>query len=315
MREFGFEMRLCAALEADGKLVARQLGASPYGTRVMDIVSVLPGSGFDDRRRLTDATIPAPLLEADLGAGQARRPRDAFDGPPERRQKLVKRGVNCGFLERERSDGQSRVRQVARYPDDWFDGLLAVENKPDLGSPGDMELQLRKDVSLALFDRVVLATISHVTGAHLNRLPDSVGVWRVNPATGDREVVREAEPLSTDDPGIDILEERPGETEIRPVDARMKARYRRRMAERAYGKGWRVPFPDCPHVENRSIAGVDGIPYCHKQGRIVRPTDACTNVDGSGPDVDVAARRDEHSPWVRDPEGVRRRQSGLDRFA
>lgn len=314
MREFGFEMRLCAAMETDGKLVARQLGASPHGTRVVDIVSVTPGPGFDARRRLTDATIPAPLLDTDLGPGEARRPHDVVDAPPTRRRDLVERGLAAGFLERERRDGQSRVRQVARYPDDWFESLLAVENKPDLTSPGGLELQLRRDVSLALFDRVVLATASHVTGAHLNRLPTPVGVWRVDPKTGEREVVREPDQLPVDDPGMDVLEEHPGRTEVRPVGSAVKTRYRRRIAERAYGKGWRVEFPDCPHVENLSVAGVDGIPYCREQERVVRPADACSNVDGSGPDVDIAACRADHSPWIRDPDGARRRQSGLDRF-
>lgn len=317
MREFGFEMRLCASLESDGELVARQLGASPHGTRVVDIVVVDPGESFDARRRLTDATIPAGLLEADTATGRASRPRDVIDASPEHRRELIARGVDCGFLTRERHNGQTRVRQAARYPDDWFAGLLAVENKPDLSTPGDLTLQLRKDVSLALFDRVVVATMSHVTGVHLHRFPSEIGVWRVDPATGDREVIREASPLPADEPGIDILADRPGRTDVRPVDAPTKARYRRRIAERAYGKGWRVPFPDCEHVTDLAVAGVDGIPFCRAKDRIVGPTDPCDGTSGtqaSAEAVDVVARRAEHSPWRRDPAGPRRQQTGLDRF-
>ena len=35
---------------------------------------------------------------------------------------------------------------------------------------------------------------------------------------------------------------------------------------------------------------------------------------GESPAVDVAALRDDRTPWVADPAGVARRQSGLDRF-
>jgi hypothetical protein len=102
---------------------------------------------------------------------------------------------------------------------------------------------------------------------------------------------------------------------VRPVTAAEKRRYRRRIAERAYGKGWREPFPDCPHVEDRPVAGVPGLAYCTRQDRYVRPADACEDCKpGDDPDVDVDALRDAHSPWVRDPAGTGRRQAGLDRF-
>ena len=95
-----------------------------------------------------------------------------------------------------------------------------------------------------------------------------------------------------------------------------KERYRRRVAERAYGKGWRVPFPDCPHVEERSVAGVGGLAYCTRTGRYVRPADACdVEPEDAGPAVDIDARRAEHSPWVRDPAGAKRRQAGLDFYS
>jgi hypothetical protein len=316
VREFDFELAVCAGLESDGCLVARQLAGGAHGSRVMDTVVVEPGPEFDERTRLTDRTIPPRLLEADIGAGTPRRPGEVV-GDSAYARAAVEAGVDCGYLSRERRDGQTYVRATARYPDRWFGGLVGVENKPDLGRPGDLELQLRKDVSLALFDRVWLATASHVTGAHLNRIPDAVGVWRVDPATGDRETVREPAPLSSGEPGIELLDRTPARADVRPVDATEKARYRRRIAERAYGKGWRVPFPNCPHVEERSVGGVGGLPYCTRQERYVRPADACDAVPESedGPDVDVDARRATHSPWVRDPPGTKRRQAGLDRYS
>ncbi|MFC7176873.1 DUF5787 family protein [Halosegnis marinus] len=313
MREFGFELAVCAGLESEGELVSRQLAGGVHGSRVMDTVVVEPGPGFDARTRITERSIPHRLLESDLGAGTARRPSEAV-GSSGYASAAVEAGVDCGYLERERRGGQAYVRATARYPDDWFASLTGVENKPDLGRPGDLELQLRKDVSLALFDRVWLATASHVTGAHLNRIPPEVGVWRVDPDTGERETVREATPLDADGPGIEVVDEHPGRTEIRPVDADTKARYRRRVAERAYGKGWRVPFPDCPHVEERSVAGVGGLAYCTRQERYVRPADAC-GAEGTGPEVDIDARRAEGSPWVRDPAGAKRTQAGLDFYS
>lgn len=314
MREFGFEMRLCAHLEAEGRLCARQLGASPEGSRVMDVVCVEPGPEFEARTRLTAETIPPAAIEAEVGVGRARRASAVVDGRPEYVRSLVERAVEVGFFERERRGGQAYVRQAARYPD-WFGDLVAVENKPDLGRPGDLERQLRTDVSLGLFDRVYLCTATHVTGAHLNRLPDAVGVWRFDPETGARETVREAAPLDADGPGLDLLAERPGRTDVRPVSGAEKARYRRRVAERAYGKGWRVPFPDCPNVEERRLAGVGGLAYCSEAGRVVGAAAPCDCPESGGPTVDLAARRAEHSPWMPDPSGVTRRQSGLDRFA
>ena len=312
MREFDFELAVCAGLEADGHLVARQLSGGVHGSRVVDTVVVESGPTFDARTRLTDATIPPRLLESDIGPGTARRPTEVV-GDSEFAREAVVAGVDCGYLVRERRGGQAYVRATARYPEEWFTGLVAVENKPDLGRPGDLELQLRKDISLALFDEVWLATASHVTGAHLNRIPPEVGVWQVDPGTGEREVVRESARLATDEAGIEVRDEHAARTAVRPVDAATKRRYRRRVAERAYGKGWRVPFPDCPHVEERLVAGVDGLAYCTRQDRFVRPADAC-DVAGEGSRVDVNARRAAHSPWVRDPAGAARRQAGLDQF-
>lgn len=310
MREFAFEMRLCATLESEGQLLSRQLGASTRGNRIVDILTVSPGPGFTARTQITRDEIPDAAIASDVGTGRTRYWKDCFDCHPERARTAVDRAIEIGFFERNRRNGRTYVRQTARYPD-WFGKLRAIENKPDLSSPGDLARQLRTDVSLAVCDEVVLATESYVTGAHLNRIPEEVGVWQFDRETNRREVIREPEKLRTTAPGIELIEERPGETEIAIVNRAEKARLRRRLAERAYGKGWRVGFPACPHVESIEIAGVGGIPYCTRQDRIVRPADACIE---EIEERDLGAIREEHSPWVRDPESLTTEQAVLDRF-
>jgi hypothetical protein len=321
VREFAFELSLCAHLEADAEgIVSRQLGASLDGNRVMDVVHVEPGPDFDARARLTPDEIPTAPIESRVGVGEARYWKECFDCHPERARTATDRALDVGFFERERRGGREYVRQTARYPGDWFGELVGIENKPDLSSPGDLEAQLRRDVSLGLLDAVILATASHVTGAHLNRIPDEVGVWKFDPEAGTREVLREPTPLSPTEPGIDIGSQGAAATAIRPVTWDEKARIRRRIAERAYGKGWRThEFPACANAENGECAGARGLPYCEWKGRFVHPAAEC-GVECAGhepadpPDADSDAERDRRSPWVADPDGRQRRQAGLDRF-
>jgi hypothetical protein len=91
------------------------------------------------------------------------------------------------------------------------------------------------------------------------------------------------------------------------------------MAERAYGKGWRPgEFPACAEVESATREGSAGLPYCAWKGRVVNPANCgpdCPGLDpAEAPEVDQSANRDGRTPWVADPEGKARRQSGLDRF-
>jgi hypothetical protein len=320
VREYAFELALCAALEADSDgVLARQLGARG---RVLDVVEVRPGPAFDARVELTPDTIPPAAVESDVGVGRARDWRDALDCHPERAREVLDAAVEAGFFAVERHDGRRYVRRTARYPD-WIGGLRAFENKPDLDRAGDLQCQLRTDVSLALFDEVVLVTGSYVTGAHLNRLPDPVGVWRFDPEAGDVEVVRAADSLSTEAPGLALGDRRPGRVDIEPVDADEKARLRRRVAERAYGKGWRPDaLPDC----GRAAAGgpafqpEDALPYCDWKGRLVDPArecgPACAGYEPADPPpADLEAVRAARSPWDPAPAGAARRQAGLDRYA
>ncbi len=318
-REFAFEVALCSALEAQTDwIVGRQLGAAVArpGRRIADAVGVVPGSNFDARAEITADAIPLGAIESDVGVGRAVPRRRAIRESPVLRERTVDAAVDANFFARERRDGREYLRQAARYPGGWFDRLIGIENKPDLGEPGSLERQLRVDVELGVFDRVVVATASHVTRAHLNRLPPEAGVWRFDPDTGDRTVVREPAPLSPDAPGVEIAEQRPLRTEIDVVGPDAKARARRRIAERAYGKGWRTyDLPACAHAD----ATDDGRPHCAWFDRVVDPRRECGpdcpgHDPGPRPAVDVDVLRDARTPWRRDPSGAVRRQSGLDRF-
>jgi len=314
--EYAFELALCAHLERTREWVlGRQIGASVAdpGARIVDVCGVVPGPEFDHRAAITSETIPPRAVESDVGPGRAVDPAEAFDCAPDRARSVADRAVAVGFFETEPRGSRRHVRATTRYPD-WIGRLIGIENKPDLGRPGDLERQLRRDASLGLFDAVVLATESYVTGAHLNRIPDSVGVWRF--VEGDLTVVREPAPLDPATPGIEPLTDRPLRTDVAVVPPEAKARKRRAVAERAYGKGWRPrAYPGCESM----CPTDDGRPYCAAFDRVVDPAsdcgEACPAVSPADPPaVASEALRDARTPWVADPEGVARRQAGLDRF-
>ncbi len=333
MREYGFELRLSAHLERDGLpgfssldqdgILARQLGTSVagVGSRVMDLVYVEPGPDFDARRELSARTIPPAAIESDVGIGRFRPLGSAIDAPPEVAKHVAEEAAEAGFFELARRGGTPVVRQTARYPA-WYGRLVGIENKPDLGTPGDLAAQLRQDVSLQVLDAVVLATGTYVTRAHLNRLPDPVGVWRVDfDADPVIEVVREPTLLDPDRPGFEIRDERPGRFDVDWVDAAGKARQRRRIAERAYGKGWRTfDLPACAKSVPESVAGTTGLPGCRFTGRLVDPAAECGpqcpgHEPAAPPEVDSEAERARRTPWVPDPPGVARRQVDLEHFS
>ena len=317
--EFGFELGLCARIEeATDWLPARQLGgavAAP-GRRVVDIVGVVPGDSFDRRAAITDRTIPPPAVEGAAGPGEAVPRSEAVDVHPRRRAAVVDRAVEVGFLERVRRSGRTLVRTTTRYPGDWFAELVAVENKPDLGRPGDLGRQLRHDVALALFDRVVLATRSRVTRAHRNRLPDAVGIWRVDPEEG-WTVVRPPDRLATDETGVEPVETTPARTDVALVPPGRKRRARRRVAERAYGKGWRTyDLPACAHATTTRA----GRPWCTEFDAPVDPRTDCgtacpARAPADPPSFDPETVRDRRTSWRAEPPGVADRQAGLDRLS
>jgi hypothetical protein len=314
--EFGFELALAAQMESEETLLSRQLGASVHGRRVIDLVCIEPGPEFEERVALTPETVPPAAIQSEVGPGRARYWKDAFDCHPERAERATERAIERGFFERERRNGRTYVRQVARYPD-WVGRVVGVENKPDLGRPGDLETQLLTDVKLGLLDAVILATASHVTGAHRNRIPDEVGIWRFDPETGERTVLREPTQLPVETPGVEILDRSGTRTEVRVASPEAKARARLALAERAYGKGWRTyEMPACARVEPTD----DGRPFCPWKGRVVRPATECGPDCGGHdpaeqPPFDPAALRAAHTPWEADPDGQTRRQVDLGRFS
>ena len=313
MDEFAFEQQLCAHLERTREaIIARQLGGGvTTNNRVLDTVIVEPGSTFDKRTRLTDAAIPQSILEADLGPGRFRDWRSLL-GDGMAAERVVERAHDIGYLEKEHRAGRELIRTIDRYPTDWFDRIIAIENKPDLATPGDLYEQLRFDASLALVDAVILATESHVTRAHRNRLPEAVGIWRFDPPTETLEVVEEPSRLPVHEPGIEVLDQHPGRTDVASIDPEEKQRSRRQLAERAYGKGWRTfTMPTC-----RNFDPGDGVPYCSHFDEVVNPTTTCDpscsgHRRGPPPAVDLDAIRDRNSPWVRDPPDERSRQGHL----
>lgn len=331
MREYDFELRLAALLERDGLpgspglapggLLGRQLGTSVVGAgrRVMDLVYAAPGPAFDRRVALASATIPPLAIESAVGVGRARPVTEAIDAPPAVARRVAEEAAAVGFFELSRREGRTVARQATRYPD-WFGGLLGVENKPDLGTPGDLAAQLRRDVSLQVLDRVVLATASHVTGAHLNRLPDAVGVWQVDPEEPAVEVHRNPGPLRAGEPGFEIRREQPGQFDVTYVPAAAKARQRRRIAERVYGKGWRTfDLPACVNARAETVAGTDGLPGCAWADRLVEPAAECGSgcpgyEPGIEPEADLEGERARRTPWRPAPSGAARQQSFLDRF-
>jgi hypothetical protein len=328
--EYDFELRLAARLEDSGlpgetlpteALIARQLGTSVFGAgdRVMDLIGIAPGSEFDRRTAIADQTIPPTAIESAVSVGTARPVTEVIDGPPSVARDVAERAADVGFFECVRRDGRLYARQATRYPD-WFGPIVGIENKPDLGTPGDLAAQLRRDVSLQVLDAVVLATATHVTGAHRNRLPDSVGIWRVDSEGPSIEVLRDPEPLEPERPSFEIRAERPGQFDVEPVDSGAKARQRRRIAERAYGKGWRTyEPPSCANHDPATVAGAAGLPHCDWADRLVDPARECGpdcpgHEPAPAPDLDLAAERDRRTPWERDVAGAASRQAFLDRF-
>ncbi len=321
MDEYRFELRLCAWLERERDAVlARQLGGgvSAGAARVFDVVLLEPGPAFDDRAVLTDGSVPPALLESPIGAGRFRDWRRTLgDGPDAER--AIERADRMGLIERERRGGREVVRLVDRYPSNWYSRLVAIENKPDLDRPGKLYEQLHFDTSLALVDAVILATESHVTRAHRNRLPDPVGIWQFDPESMTRTVVRPPASLPTAKPGIEVTQRRRGRTDIEVIDPRRKDRARTGLAERVYGKGWRTySVPACRHFEPEGGPG-DGLPYCGHFDRLINPTTDCGpacpgHAPGEPPAVDLRSCRAENSPWRADPPDTRRRQADVTEF-
>ncbi|MFB6253164.1 MAG: DUF5787 family protein [Halobacteriaceae archaeon] len=319
MQEFAFELNLCEYLENHRRgIISRQLGASIHGggaNRVMDIVHVSPGPAFEKRLSLGSSTIPPEAIKVPVSTGKWQPVSEVFDKHPEHTNRIVKQAVKAGFFEFTRKDKQPVIRQVTDYPV-WYDTLTGIENKPNLNDPGNLSLQLDKDLALQLFDEIIVATTSYVTKAHLHRLPDEIGIWRFDPETSSLTVIRDPTQLNVQATGYDITETTPTRVDIKPVSQTEKHHKRRRIAELAFGKGWRIAdLPACAHMEPSE----SGLPMCTYYDRVVNPNRACSPScegfkSGDKPTIDTAHLREQNTEWEKEPTGFAREQSSLDIF-
>lgn len=301
--EFGFELRVCAWAErqwdpadADSDvLVARQLGTQ---RRRWDTVII---EADPDALRERAAFGPDEL-DPDLRSLVANAPaewtyyRDALPDPgyPWRyAREAIHRASARGVLAERKRDNRIEIRRIAPYPD-WVRRLVAIENKPDLDASAARALadQLERDVALGLADEVWVATRADATRALVAEMPSAAGVLTFDrsargEASSDRTGEQERQPGATrerDTMDADIVwhprtldPERTGvrvtdhgdPTNFEYVPANEKRETRARIAERAYGRGWRAYAdtmrPDCRAFDLRKDG--DGyVPYCHANG-------------------------------------------------
>jgi len=293
--EFGFELRVCAWAErhwtpADPDscvLVARQLGTQ---RRRWDTVLVeADPAGLRARAAFGPEELDADLLDVVRHApADWTYYRDALPDPgyPWRYvREAIHRASARGVLDERKRSNRIEIRRIAPYPD-WVRRIVAVENKPDLDASAARALadQLERDVALGLADEVWVATRADATRALVTEMPSAAGVLTVgtpDDTDGDRtDATHERDSLSVDvawhprslDPdatGVRVTDH--GDpTTFEYAPAAEKRETRARIAERAYGRGWRAYAdtmrPDCRAFDLRNAA--DGsVPYCHAKGR------------------------------------------------
>uniref|UniRef100_UPI00037A16AF DUF5787 family protein n=1 Tax=Halarchaeum acidiphilum TaxID=489138 RepID=UPI00037A16AF len=266
--EFGFELRVCAWAErywepadADSHaLVARQLGTQ---RRRWDTIVV----EADPDALRARAAFGADELDPDLLDVVRHAPaswtfyRDALPDPgyPWRYvREAIHRASARGVLEERKRGNRIEIRRIAPYPD-WVRRIVAIENKPDLDAAAARDLadQLERDVALGLADEVWVATRADATRALVTEMPSAAGVLSFD-APASSEASDEAEAArATRDPSMDAdvawhpraldpdatgvrVTEHGDPTAFEYVAPAEKRGTRRRIAERAYGRGWRA---------------------------------------------------------------------------
>lgn len=297
MKEFGFELRVCAWAERNWPpgdthggdtpvaLIARQLGTKHR--RWDTVVIETTRDGLCGREPFGDARLDSDLLHVATNAPASwAYYRDALPDPgyPWRYvREAIHRAADREFIETRRSGNRIEIRRRYRYPD-WIDRIIAIENKPDLDRSAARQLaaQLEHDTALGLADEVWLATAksaAEIEAALLEEMPVEAGILVVSEASETSETWR-ADPiwhprqLAAEEPGTRILE-RPGADDVASAacfeyaDPDWKQRKRLEIAERAYERGWRsyagTMRPDCRHFELRDPAGP--FPWCAAKGR------------------------------------------------
>ena len=287
MKEFGFELRVCAWAERNWPperghngtvVVSRQLGTK---RRRWDTVVVETSRAALEKR----AAFGQDRLGSDLLHVARNAPpswayyRNALPDPgyPWRYvREAVHRAADRGFVETRRRSNRIELKRRYRYPD-WVDRIVAIENKPDLDASAARTLgeQLQHDVAIGLADEVWLATgvtDEGVEPALLEALPVEVGVLSVSNVGGvpTVEPIWHPRTLAVEAPGTRILERPSGGANDRSAarfeyaDSGWKSRKRLEIAERAYERGWRsyagTMRPDCRYFELRKPSGP--FPWC-----------------------------------------------------
>jgi hypothetical protein len=291
VKEFGFELRVCAWAErhwqpadSDGiALVARQLGTR---SRRWDTVIIeTTREALDHRAPFGEERLDSDLLHVARHAPASwAYYREALPDPgyPWRYvREAVHRAADRSFVETRRNGNKIELRRRYRYPD-WIDRIVAIENKPNLDASAARVLaeQLEHDVALGLADEVWLAT--RATGeaiepALLEAMPVEVGILAVSESADgwQAEPVWQPRSLSVATPGTRILERPDGgdhdasAARFEYAASEWKRDKRLEIAERAYERGWRsyanTMRPDCRHFELREPAGP--FPWCAAKGR------------------------------------------------
>ncbi len=292
MKEFGFELRLCAWAErnwppldeSDGvSLVARQLGTKHR--RWDTVVIETTDTGLTDRAPFDTERLDSDLLHVARNAPSSwTYYRDALPDPgyPWRYvREAVHRASDRGFLDTRRVGNRIEIRRRYRYPD-WVDRIIAIENKPDLDAAAARVLaeQLEHDIALGLADEVWLATSATDAGiepALLEAMPVEVGVLAVSDLHRGATVepIWNPRTLGVTDPGTRILDRPTGGSTDRSAarfeyaDPDWKRRKRLEIAERAYERGWRsyaeTMRTDCRGFELRDPTGP--FPWCALKSR------------------------------------------------
>jgi hypothetical protein len=285
--EFTFELLVCrwaelgwppdgadAADDAGGDppvIVSRQLGTQQR--RWDTIVIECDPEGLAARREFGDRTIDNDLLPVVRHApAEWGYYRDALPDPgyPWRYvREAIHRAAARGLVEKRKNGNRIEIRRKRPYPD-WVNRIVAVENKPDLDASAAAALsdQLEHDVGTALADEVWLATGrtgERVEPALLRQFPVEAGVLTFDLTDEDSATV-DADAASVDWLPSTLDTTAPSGR----FDAAEKARRRRWIAERAYGKGWRsfteTTRPDCRWFDV-ARAGRGMVPVCGAKGR------------------------------------------------
>ncbi|TKR24800.1 DUF5787 family protein [Natronomonas salsuginis] len=291
MKEFGFELRVCAWAERNwphgGRtstaIVARQLGTRRrrWDTLVIETTDAdLRGrEPFGEDRLDSDLLHVARHAPASWTYYRECLPDPGY--PWRYVREAIHRADDRGFVETRRDGNRIEIRRRYRYPA-WAGRIVAIENKPDLDASAARRLaeQLEHDVALALADEIWVATTAtdeEIEPALLEAMPVEVGILSVSNERGswDCEPIWQPRTLDVSAPGTRILDRSAGgprdmsAARFEYADPGWKHRKRLEIAERAYERGWRsyaaTMRPDCRHFELEDPTGP--FPWCAAKQR------------------------------------------------